>query len=376
MIYLDNAATSKLNTQINQDYNYLLTKYFYNLDSPYMDALSIKGFQEEARHKLATLLNVKDQELLYVSSGSEANNMIIKGIAFSHLQSNNKHIITSSIEHASVYETLEQLRTTFGFTITYLDVNQYGCINQDQLLQAITSKTCLITIMKVNNETGAINNIEALYDQIKALNSKVIVHSDCVQALGKVNIDLSKLDCASFSAHKINGLKGSGLVYKKNKVYILPLISGGQQEQGLRAGTINYATNIMFSKTLRLYLEQLNLDLVYSINDYLYEQLSLLDVVINSNQKQCSPFIINFSLPHYQVETILNALESSKILVSTQSACSSRVKNSRVLMNLPIKSELKDSAIRISITNTTTLLEVQEFIKQLSIILQEMARSK
>lgn len=361
MIYLDNAATTSLNKEVLETLTKLYDNYFMNANSPYYPALKINELQETSRLNIAELLNVKSSELIFTSCGSESNNMAIKGIAFKYLNKGKKHIITSMIEHSSVYETMRQLES-FGFEITYLLPDSNGKISNVDIINSIKDNTILISIMKINSEIGAINNIEEIYDEIKAINNNIVVHCDCVQAFGKYDLDLSKFDLASFSAHKINGLKGSGLLYKKDNITLLPLLSGGEQEFELRAGTSNYHYNIVLAKTLRLYLEQRNNDIMKDKYEYIYNLL-LSDnrIHLNSKLEDNSFYIINFSIPEYKAEVILNALEKEDIYIATKSACSTNVKRSRVMDTMPINEMYKDSSFRISFSLDTTKEQLKDF---------------
>ncbi|MDR3215546.1 MAG: cysteine desulfurase [Bacilli bacterium] len=372
MIYLDNAATTPLNEEIKVTLFKLYDNYFMNADSPYLPALHINQLQEEARLQLASLLKVKSNELIYTASGSESNNMAIKGIAFKYLNKPKKHLITSLIEHSSVYECMKQLET-LGFEVTYLKPDCYGRINNETIIENIKDNTILISIMKINSEIGALNNVEDLYDEIKSINKNIVLHIDYVQALGKYDLALNKCDLGSFSAHKINGFKGSGLLYKKHNITLVPLISGGQQEFHLRAGTSNYFYNILFTKTLRLYLLKRNDKFIQDKFNYLYDLL-LQDqrIIINSNRLNNSYFIINFSIPFYKPEVILNALENEDIYLSTKSACSSNVKRSRVIDSLSISDERKDSAFRLSLSLDTTIDDLSIFYEKLMTIINNI----
>lgn len=365
MIYLDNAATTKLNKEVLSSYIQLLENYFLNADSPYQDAIDINNLQEKARNLLAEMMKVQSDELIFTSGGCEANTTAIKGVAYKYLNRKQKHIITSLIEHSSIYETMKLLESQ-GYEITYLKPDKFGFISNDDIINSIKDETILISIMKINGELGSINNIESIYNKIKEINPQIIVHSDCVQALGKYDIDLSKLDLASFSAHKINGLKGSGLLYKKNNVNIIPLIHGGQQESGVRGGTSNYATNIVFSKTLRLFLNKKQNSNINELYDYAIK-LFLSDdrIHINSNIENGSKFIINLSTPNYKVETILNYLNNQDIYFSTKSACSTSQKSSRIMEALDIDKSMKNSSFRISFSLDSTKEEVDIFFKAL-----------
>lgn len=366
MIYLDNAATTPLNQEVVTAIEYLYDKYFMNANSTYYKAIAINELQEKSRSLLASLLKVKPSELIFTSSGSEANNFALKGIAFKHLNKGKKHIITSMSEHSSVYETCKQLES-FGFEVSYLKPDVTGHISNQSVLDAIQENTILIAIMKVNSELGAINNLEAIYDDIKQINKNIVVFMDCVQALGKVDLNLNKLDLASFSAHKCNGTKGSGLLYKKDNITLIPLICGGEQEFGLRAGTSNYYYNIVLGKTIKLFFEKKEIS---SINQVYQRMIDLLSqdnrIHLNSGLENNSLFIINFSIPDYKSEVILNALEAQEIFLSTKSACSSNVKRSRVIDALPIEDKYKDTAFRVSFSLDTTLEEVDAFYQALS----------
>lgn len=378
MIYLDNAATTKPNEAVIETIEQLYHDYYLNANSPYLKATQLFNLQEQARQKIAELLKAPNgSDLIFTSSGSEANNMAIKGIAFKYLNSRKKHIISSKSEHSSVYETIKQLEEHFGFEVDYVNVNEYGEIDYNHLLSLIKEETLLVSIMKVNSELGTVNYLENIYDEIKKRNSQTIVHCDGVQALGKVNMPLDKYDLVSFSAHKINGVKGSGLLYKKSGVTLLPLISGGEQEKHQRAGTSNYYYNIALAKTLRLYLEKATKRLSAQQELYQYTYNLLVNhpaIHMNSSLDNTSYFIINIALPGYQVEVVLNALEELDILVASQSACSTNVKSSRVLASLPIAAEYQDSALRISMSLDTTKKEIDTFYESLVKILASIER--
>ena len=374
MLYLDNAATTKPNEAVLTTLFKLYEKYFLNADSPYLPAININDLQEQARQVLAELLKVSNQELIFTSCGSEANNMAIKGIAYKYLTKEKKHLITSMIEHSSVYETMKQLETQ-GFEVTYLKPNQYGKIANKDILKAIKDNTILISVMKINSEIGAINEVEVIYDEIKKINPNIVVHCDCVQAFGKYDLPLDKYDLASFSAHKINGIKGSGLLYKKSNITLIPLLAGGQQEFQLRAGTSSYQQNIILAKTLRLYLEKRNDVAIKERFTYIYCLLKSDErIQLNSSYENNSYFIINFSIPYYKPEVILNALEKEGIYLSTKSACSSKVKRSRVIDALAIADEHKDSAFRISFDLNTSKADLQYFYEKLCDVLETIER--
>ena len=362
MIYLDYAATTPLNDEVLNTYYQLLQKYFYNADSIYHKGIEVNRLIEKSRDLIASMFRVKNNEIIFTSCGSEANTMAIKGIAFQY-QNRGKHIITSAIEHSSVYECCKQLESVFGFDVTYLPVDQTGHISIQDLKESIRDDTILVSIMANNNEVGAIQPIEQIKEVLKD-HELVKLHVDMVQALGKMPIDLKGIDCASFSAHKINGLKGSGILYKNEHTSLVSLINGGQQEFSLRGGTSNACTNIVLAKTLRLALENQkeHLEKVEHLNHYLRDILNDIDGVFINSGGICSPAIINFSCIGYKPEVILHDLESKDIYISTRSACSSKTSDvSRVMKALHIDQERAKSALRVSISYLTNEEDLDKF---------------
>ncbi len=364
MIYLDYASTTPIRKEVLDTYMKVLHEYYGNSDSLHEIGRQTSKLLEQSRANIAQLLHIYSEEVIFTSCASESNNMAIKGFVLKHAH-RGKHIITSSIEHSSVLKTMKQLEDVFGFEVTYLPVNQAGIVQTETLQKALRKDTILVSFMYVNNETGAINPIEKLAKIVHEY-SRAVFHCDCVQAIGKLKIDLSYMDMATFSAHKIYGLKGSGLLYKKKNIQLLPLLSGGQQELGMRAGTSNAPTHIVMAKTLRLALEEQEMCFSYvkRLNDYMREQLSKMqDIVINSD-KACSPFILNISCLRVGSEIMLNALNAKGFAVSAQSTCSSKSKaRSYVLLEMGLGEERATHAIRISLSHKTTKEEVDAFIK-------------
>lgn len=363
MIYLDYVATTPLNSEVLTTYHNLLENYFYNADSAYDKGIEINRLMEHSRKLLSETFKVKEDELIFTSCGSEANNLAIKGTAFQY-QNRGKHIITTAIEHSSVYESCKELEKVFGFEVTYLKVDKKGRISLQELQDSIRDDTILVSIMYVNNEIGVINPIEDIKRIVKK-HDKIKLHFDMVQALGKLPIDLNDVDLASFSAHKIYGLKGSGLLFKRRSTTLVPLINGGQQEFGLRGGTSNACTNIVFAKTLRLALEDFDnkVQHIKKINEYARHCLKQIPgIVINSDESCCIITILNFSCPGYKPEVILHDLETKEIYLSTRSACSSKTSNvSRVMAQLHLDDAVASSALRISFGEHTSKEDIDQF---------------
>lgn len=378
MIYLDYVATTPLRPEVLSTYNNLLEKYFFNADSMYDKGIEVNRLMEHSRKLISEMLKVKEDELIFTSCGSESNNLAIKGVAFQY-QNRGKHIITTAIEHSSVYETCKELEKTFGFEVTYLKVDQKGCISLQELQDSIRDDTILVSIMYANNEIGVINPIEEIKQIVKKYD-KIKLHFDMVQALGKLPIDLTDVDLASFSAHKIYGLKGSGLLFKRRSTTIVPLINGGQQEFGMRGGTSNACSNIVFAKTLRLALENFDNKAkhIKMINSYARKCLNQIEgVIINSDETCCISSILNFSCPGYKPEVILHDLESEEIYLSTRSACSSKSENiSRIMAQLNLDKEIASSALRISFGEHTTIEDIDKFCYYLQESLRKLKKQR
>lgn len=372
MIYLDYSSTTPIRESVLKTYDMLLKTYYGNSDSLHDLGRETGKLMEQSRAQIAQLFHVYKEEIIFTSCASESNNYATKGYAWKN-QNKGKHMITTCVEHSSIHNAMEQLREVFGFEITYLPINEQGVVDIEDLKKALRKDTILVSMMMVNNETGAINPIKECADYVHA-NSRAAFHMDGVQALGKIPIDLSCVDMATFSAHKIYGLKGSAILYKKRNIALLPLISGGQQEEGLRGGTSNAPANIVFAKTLRLALEGLPkaYEYVKKLNERIRSELGELeDIVINSPQDAC-PFILNISCLRIGSEIMLNALNEKGFAVSAQSTCSSKSKAvSSVLLAMGLGELRATHAIRISLSHQTTDEEVSTFIQALKEIIND-----
>lgn len=372
MIYLDYASTTPIRNEVLETYTMLLSKYYGNSDSLHDIGRESAKLMEKSRANIAQLFHVRSEEIFFTSCASESNNYAVKSYAWAN-QYKGKHLITTCVEHSSIHNAMKQLEESFGFEITYLPVNEQGVVTLEELKKALRKDTILVSMMVVNNETGAINPIRECADYVHAT-SRAAFHMDGVQALGKVPVDLTMVDMATFSAHKIYGLKGSALFYKKKNIQILPLISGGQQEEGLRAGTSNAPADIVFAKTVRLALEELDKNYTYvkGLNDWLRKELcSCEDIVINS-PKDASPYILNISVLCIGSEVMLNALNEKGFAVSAQSTCSSKSKAiSHVLLEMGFGELRATHAIRISMSYMTTKEELVAFVKAIKEVIHD-----
>ena len=360
-IYFDHASSTPVHPEIIKNLSELTLVHYANSESLHEAGLTIQTMIRKSREAIASLLGVLASEITFTSGATEANNILIKGIAFAY-QHKGKHLITTSVEHSSVLESFQDLEKFFGFEVTYLPVDQDGRIRVADLEKSLRKDTTLVSIMAVNNETGTIMPIQECAKIVHS-NSQAIFHVDGVQALTKIDLDLRSIDCISFSAHKINGVKGSGLFVKKKNVQIHPLITGGSQEDGLRPGTPNVIHHILFAKTLRLALSQ-NKDRVRSIKSYLIEELSQIDgIVINSPLEGCSNYILNISCLKVPSQIMMSWLNQNKIYVSAMATCLNRdAQPSHVLEAMGFEGNRLNGVIRISIGYTNTMEEAKTLI--------------
>ena len=362
-VYLDSVSTTSLDPEVKKTYVKLLDHYYCNSDALYDDGVAIYRLQEKSRSAICEMLSIKTDELIFTSGASEANSLAIKGLALGNSQ--RKHLITSIYEHSSVYNSFKQLEEK-GFDVTYLRPDSQGRISPEAVKNALREDTLLVSIMQVNNEIGAINDVEAIASIVKKHHGSYF-HSDITQGIGKIDIDLSNIDMASFSAHKIHGLKGSGALIRKQHVPLIPLISGGQQEFSLRGGTSNALVNIVLAKTLRIAIEN-NHKYAEKMQELRNRLLSGLKDIVTINYDKGIMTLVNVSTP-IESEVLLNALNDKGIMVSSKSTCGSRKnEENRTLSSMSID---EDYAIRISFDYTNTLEEIDYFVDTLKEILDK-----
>lgn len=370
MIYFDNAASTPVSEEVLSSFSKFVSECYANPASVHGLGLKANEYENKARKQIAKLFNKKDDEVIFTSGASEANNLAIKGTAFQY-QKRGKHLITSSIEHASVLEAFRQLEEEFGFEVTYLKPDENGEISKEKVEKAIRKDTILVSIMLVNNEIGSINDIKAIGELLKQY-PKIIFHSDITQAVGKVKIDLTNVDLASLSLHKIHGFKGSGILLKNNKINLLSLISGGGQEYNMRSGTNNVPYEVSAAKCLRIALEsqEENYNRVLKLKNKLILGLEQIDGIHINTPKNSSPFIVNFSI-NKKASVVVEGLSKKGIYVSTKSACSSKKSSiSYVLKEIGLDDNLASNALRISFSSYSKEEEVDIFIKALEDILK------
>lgn len=363
-IYLDTATTTSIYEDIINDATRINKMYYENADSLHYGGQRVSDLVSQSRMALAKVFKVLPQEVIFTSGASESNSSAIKGIALA-AQAKGKHIITTCIEHASVLESVKQLVDVFGFTATYLSVDEMGCIDLDDLKNALRKDTVLVSIMAINNEIGSIQPIEAAVKIVKKYSSAYF-HTDAVQSLSKHEFSLQQMDAVTFSAHKIHGLKGSGLLILRSNVPFLPLINGGQQENGKRGGTTDNPAAILFAKTLRLASEanQKQYQQVLMCRDYIYNYFKDDEDIKFNSSLEGTPYIINFSVQNVGSEIMMNGLNLEGYAVSAQSTCNSKSKiPSHVLKSIGISDQEALSSIRISLSAETKLKDIETLCK-------------
>ena len=374
-IYFDHAATTAMHPQVVEAMLPYFTENFGNPSSIYEIARKNKQALDESRDKIAKLLGADPKEIYFTSGGTESDNWAIKGIAEAYKNKGN-HIITSAIEHHAVLHTCEYLESQ-GYEVTYLPVNEYGQVDPQDVLKAIKDTTILITIMYANNEIGTIQPIEEI-GKI-AREKGIVFHTDAVQAVGHIPIDVKKanVDLLSLSGHKFHGPKGVGVLYIRKGVKIKPLLHGGAQERGRRGGTENVAGIVGLAKALELALENVeeNNKKMTELRDYIIKEVtSRIDhVKLNGHPTDRLPNNINFTFDFIEVESLLLLLDMKGIYASSGSACTSgSLDPSHVLLAIGLPHEKAHGSLRITLGDENTKEEADYFLEVLPSIVQRL----
>ena len=374
-VYLDYAATSPVKDEVLKEMLPYFTNIFGNPSSVYSYARESKKAIDNARDIVAATINAKAKEIYFTGSGSEADNWAIKGVA-SALKNKGKHIITSKIEHHAVLHTCEYLEKE-GFEVTYLDVDENGFVNLDDLENSIRKDTVLISIMYANNEIGTILPIKQIVEIAKR--KGVLVHTDAVQAYGNISIDVIDLgvDLLSLSAHKIYGPKGVGALYIKRGTKINSLIYGGAQEMKKRAGTENIAGIIGFAKAAELAIENIeeHATKLKKLRDKLIEEITktIPHVRLNGDRVKRLPGNVNICFEYIEGEALLLSLDLVGIAASSGSACTSgSLDPSHVLMAIGLTHEIAHGSLRLSIGDFNTEEDIDYVLKELPPIVQRL----
>lgn len=371
-IYLDNAATTLVDKEVLETYNKVKERYFANPSSIHIPGQEASRMLDKAREQILSLLNLKDHEVIFTGGATEANNLAIKGYCLKH-QNRGKHIIVSQIEHPSVLECAKQLEECFGFSVTYLPVNEDGVVEVSTLKDALRKDTILVSIMAVNNEIGSLNPIHEIHNLLCGYPFAAL-HVDVTQGIGKIELPYEDMDMFSFSGHKIHGLNSSGALIKRKKIDLLPIISGGGQENNFRSGTNDLAMACSLAKALRLQLEKIeeNYRKISAISrclvDYLNEHKDLFELNCASN-----PYIINFSTLTKKASVVVEALSSHGIYVSSTSACYAKEEPISYVVLAQGKSEkIAHNTIRVSLSYENTLEDMKILVSELDKIIKEI----
>lgn len=368
--YLDNAATTKPYNQVVEVINKTYEQDYGNPSSMHMKGYDAEKYIKSARETISKILKVDAKEIYFTSGGTESNNTALIGSALANSR-RGKHIISTRIEHASVYNPLLFLQE-YGYEIDFLNVDDMGHISIDELKNTIRDDTILVSIMHVNNEVGAVQNLEEIGKCIKSINKDILFHVDAIQSFGKYKIFPKKwnIDLLSVSGHKIHGPKGSGFIYIKDKTKIKPIILGGGQEKGFRSGTENVAAIAGLGEATRLMYANLNdnIDKMYELKLHLIKELLEIEGVtinavdvnnLDNSIRETAPHIVSASFEDIRSEVLLHALEEKEIYVSSGSACSSNHPAiSGTLKAIGVNNNLLDSTIRFSFSTQTTISEI------------------
>jgi cysteine desulfurase len=371
MIYLDYSATTKMRKEVLETFIKVNEEYFANPNSLHKIGVEAKRLIDASTKQIADILKVKPEEIIYTSCASESNNLAIKGVALRNIKKG-KHIITTNLEHSSIYGPIEYLEKQ-GFIIDYVKTNN-GLVDINDLKNKLREDTILVSIGAVNSETGVKQNIEELALFLKQ-NTKCYFHVDATQSIGKVKIDFKNVDLVSFSAHKFYGPKGIGVLVKKENLLIEPLIHGGKSTTIYRSGTPATPLIVATSKALRLINEEQDkfYPNIEKLNKKICEHIKKYDnVTINSNEYSI-PHILNISILTSKPESIQHAFEEYDIYISTKSACSTKNNISKSVLEVTNSELQANHSVRISLSLFTTEEEVDKFLKAFDKIIEQFS---
>ena len=375
-VYLDNSATTRPYDEVIDYISEINRNMYGNPSSLHSKGIESEKLIKKARSAIAESISADPSEIIFTSGGTESNNLAIRG----YLSANKRkgsHIITSKIEHPSVLEVFKHMEEN-GYRVDYINVDRYGNLDTEELKEKISDETALVSILYVNNESGAIQPIEEISGIIKSANKNTVFHVDAVQAYGKILISPKKLgiDMMSLSSHKIHGPKGAGALYVEKSIKIKPIIFGGGQESLLRSGTENVTGICGFGLASEIIFKNIenNYKKVELLRKTVIKELksNFNDCIINSEDSSI-PYILNVAFPYLKSEVLLHHLEEKGIYVSTGSACSSRKKvHSHVLKAMGLNSQQIDGAIRISFSAMNKEEDIKELIQALKEIVPKI----
>lgn len=366
--YFDNSATTKVDNKVLDSMLPYFKEFYGNASSIYKLGQVSKNKIEEVREDISKIFNCKPDEIYFTSGGSESNNLALKGIMEAN-SNKGKHLITSCIEHPSVLNTCKYLES-IGYEVTYISVDKNGIIDLEELKNSIREDTVLVSIMYANNEIGTIEPIEEISKICKENN--VLLHTDAVQAIGNINIDLNCIDSLSLSAHKFYGPKGIGLLYIKKGILFNSIINGGHQEQNKRAGTENVPNIVGMGKALELIYNNLDEknNYIRKLRDYFENEIKKVIPNVKINGTSRLPGVSNITIRGIENDTLVIALDMKDICISSGSACTSgSIEPSHVLKAIGLSEKDSKSSIRISIGKNNTKEEIDYLIKNIKDII-------
>lgn len=361
MIYLDNSATTMVDDRVLETFNKVCKNYPGNSNSLHSLGIKSKELEEYATEKISNLLGVKPSEVIYTSGASESNNTVLKGVA-SKYKNRGNHIITTPLEHSSVLETCKYLESK-GFVIDYVKIKDNGLIDIEDLERLLTDNTILVSVAYVDSELGIKQDIDTIGKIVKKY-PKCYFHVDATQAIGKIKVDPTNIDFISMSAHKIFGLKGIGLLIKKDNIVIDNLIHGGKSTTIYRSGTPALPLICSLMKALELVIPNIdkNYEYVSLLSNKIKDNLEKYDNIHINSTENSIPYIINFSVIGVKPETFIHTMEEENIYLSTKSACSTS-DISLSVDSIYHNRKISMSSIRISLSYKNTEEEIDKFIE-------------
>lgn len=377
MIYLDNAATTKVCREAVEGAAYAMSEAFGNPSSLHGLGIEAEKLIEFSKEMIAGALGGNADEIIFTSGATESNNLAISGLAENYGR-RKKRVVTTAVEHPSVLEPMKRLAAK-GFELVVVTPNDDGEITEDMLVDAVDANTCLISAMYINNETGYILPIERAFSRIKRLYPDCMTHCDCVQGFMKLPIKVKALaaDAVSISGHKAHAPKGVGALWIKKGVRVAPLLIGGGQQNGIRSGTEAVPSIYAFGKAVEALCPAVSerLEHAAKIKEYAVKKLSEIDGVVINSKDNASPYIISAAVPGIKSETVLHFLEQREIYVSSGSACS-KGKKSSVLEAFGIADALIDSTIRISTCAETGFEDIDALAEGLKLASETLVKIK
>ncbi len=380
-VYLDNAATTYTDERVIEEMEKFMGRegIYGNPGSFNTVGLRAKNVLDNARSRVAKILDCNASEIIFTGSGTESINLALQGLARANINGKKKHIITSKVEHKAVLETCEYLES-IGFKVTYLDVDEYGMISPEELRKALTDETLIVSIMYANNEIGSVNDIPELAKVCKENGRKVLFHTDACQAGGYLDINVKKLgvDLMTLNSPKLYGPKGIGLLYIRQGVILKPIIFGGGQERGLRSGTENLAGIMGFVKALEIAEEEKPKEVkrLAELRDYMIKELMsrIPKVLLNGHPAKRLPNNVNLSFIDVEGEAIMLMMnEQAGICASSGSACTSKTLDpSHVILATGRPYEVAHGSIRFTLGRSTTKSEIDRVIEVLPGIIEKL----